>query len=651
MSKGQEQIILKLSRNPVLAHQFLFPHRHTEAMPPYHPSIIEDWHKPDPLVVDMLFRGAAKSSIAEEAIVTMACFHRFNNALVIGETEDRAQERLNSIKHEFETNEAIFELFGDLRGTKWQETYIELANGLVLTALGRGQSLRGVKHLHHRPDIGFCDDLEDEESVKSEINRMKTLHWYTKTLMPALTPSARIRMAATPLHPQALALRISRLPGAVVHKVPIVSIDPLTGEEVSAWPERYPLEWIRERREQYRSLGDMGTWRQEYLCEAEDEDARFFTADMIKCQPIIRTYQPTYAIYDPARTTKSTSATTGKVVVSWVNNRLVVWEARGEFWKPDEMIQDMFETDTRYRPIAIGVEEDGLHEFIMQPLRQAQVSRGHPLPIRPLKAPKGKVDFIGGLQPFFKAGEVVLAGDRTEFNELEKQLLSFPTGRIDVPNALAYALKLRPGQPIFDNFSVENIVEDIRPVSMRPVYLVVNATQSCTTAVLLQMNEGVLSIYADWARDGDPGATLEHIVREAGVVARKRFDAVAPRKHFQAYDNIGLRAAARTIPLEVTQGGEELPGREELRRMLQRTQRGLPALRVSPEATWTLRAMTGGYARDVDRQEAASGVYRTLCEGLEAFAGTLAYGVDRRADDEIRWETDAHGRRYISARA
>jgi len=645
-----EQIISGLSDDPVLAHAYLFEHRHPEEMPPYHPRVIRDWHGSARLVIDLLFRGAAKSSIAEEAVVTMACLQLFHNGLVIGETEDRAKERLAAIKHEFETNEAIDALFGSMVGKVWQETHIELSNGLVLTALGRGQSLRGVKHLHYRPDVAFCDDLENEESVRTEIGRLKTRQWYAKTLLPAMTPYARIRMAATPLHPEALAMKLSQQPNAVVHKVPIMFKDPETGEDQSSWPQRYSVGWCLARKQELLDLGEQDTWMQEYMCEAVDESTRLFTADMIRCEPRVRTYEATYAVYDPARTVKATSASTGKVVASWVNNRLIVWEASGKFWKPDEMIDDMFDVDQRYSPILIGVEEDGLNEFILQPLRHAQIARGHALPIRPLKAPKGKVDFIGSLQPFFKAGEVTFAGDRANFKDMEQQLLSFPQGRIDVPNALAYFLRLRPGQPIFEGFNVEHIQEDLKPNATRPLYLAANATSTCTTGALCQIADGVLTVFADFAFQGDPGSSLGWIIREASVAARRKFSVVVPQVHFQPYDNIGVRAAGRTIPIDIDQGGDLIAGRDQIRQMLNSHEKGRPAFRIDSRATWTLRALSGGYAREQDRQTATEGVYKVLAEGLEAFAGLFALGVDRDDDSSVNYAVDARGRRYISAR-
>src|SRR5207245_723225 len=99
---------------------------------------------------------------------------------------------------------------------------------------------------------------------------------------------------------------------------------------------------------------------QEYMVQAEDPAVKAFTSDMLKVEPTVRTWHATYAMYDPARTVKTTSATTGVGVFSWINNRLIVWDAYGHRWKPDEIISDMFKVDEIYAPITIGVERDGL---------------------------------------------------------------------------------------------------------------------------------------------------------------------------------------------------------------------------------------------------------------------------------------------------
>lgn len=647
----REQIIMKLGLDPVLAHETLFPHRHTEQTQPFHKQMILDWHSLDPNVLDLIFRGGAKSSIAEEAIVLMSCFRRFHNGLIIGETETRAKERLASIKHEFEFNEDIMAIFGDMKGPKWQETIIELSNGIVLQAYGRGQSLRGVKHLHYRPDIAFLDDLEDEESVRTKEARDKTMDWFTKTLLPAMAPKSRLRMAATPLDNEALAIQIEKKLKWTTRTIPICYIDPDDGKEKSSWPDRYSIEQIKQSRADYESLGKLGTWMQEYMMLPENPADKIFTKDNFIYAQHVRSWQPTYAVYDPARTVKATSANTGKVVGSWVGSKLIIWQSSAKFWKPDEIINDIFETDERFNPIAIGVEEDGLHEFILQPLRHAQIERSHLVPIRPLKAPKGKMDFIKSLQPFFKAHEIEFAGSPEDFAELTQQLLGFPTGKIDAPNALAYFLRLRPGLPIFEDFGARHIQEEIPIVKRCPLYLCLNANQQCTVGCFVQVYDGLFTILADFVFEGDPGAALPLLVRDASARARHPFTAIAPASHFQPYDTIGLRPAGRRIPLDIQSGGDGLRGREELRQSLRRLVHSREALRIASTATWALRAFSGGYARDFGKTEPNEGVYKVLCEGLESFAATLQSGTFTEMDKDVNYAYTADGRRYISALA
>ncbi len=649
---SRETLIERLARNPRLAHGTIFKHRHPAVTPDFHYELIDRWHGPDPRVVVEAFRGAAKSTLAEEAIVIMGCLRRFRNGLILGETFDRAVERLKSIKHEFEENPYIQDLFGNMVGDTWSESRVVLSNGVCIQAVGRGQSLRGVKHLDARPDIAFGDDVENEESVLTSAAREKTMRWLMSVVMPALDPVYKLRINGTPLDPESMIVQLSRDPAWVHKRFPIKYIDPQTSEWMPTWPDRFPMAFIDETEASYQRLGRSTNFKQEYMCEAEDPAVKAFTADMIKVEPVVRTWHATYAMIDPARTTKVTSATTGIVVFSWINNRLIVWESKGPRWKPDQILSDMFRIDEQYDPVVIGVERDGLEEYLLQPLRQEQVRRGYAIPIRPQKAPKGKHDFIRGLQPFFKAGEIIFA---TEQPELKAQLLSFPTGDIDIPNALAYALILRPGQPIYDNFSGKNIFEELYKIPRKPLYLAVNATAMCTTAALIQLHDGVLSIFWDGVREGDPGANLQALVSEASIAAGQKIILYAPPIHFGNHDTIGLRGAARKIQVGLNQGGLGLDGRDEIRALLQRTIKGAPALRISTEARWTLRSLSGGFCRDVMKNGVLSefpleGPYRTLVEGIESLTALLKFGgIGENLPVNYQYTPD--GRKYISSMA
>lgn len=638
------------SRDRPLAHQAIFGHRHPDRTPRFHVEIINLWHSPLPAesrALVMAFREAGKSTIAEESICLMAAFRNFRNCVILGENQERAVDRLTAIKHEFTNNELLISLFGPLRDeTKWNEAKVILTNGVVIQALGRGQEVRGMKHLDIRPDFCFCDDVEGAEHVKDERARKETLRWFFAEVLPALDKSARVRVNATPLDTNSLPMQLMRLPKWVTRRYPVRHLDD-QGHWRATWGDRYSLDYIARREEEMRRLGLHHEFMREYMCEPDDPTKKIFTAGMFKVEPRLHVWQPTFAFYDPARTARADShSTTGWAVWSWIGNRLIVWDGGGERWLPDQLVNHVFEIYEKYHPVKIGVEKDGLDEFVQQPLRREMTRRGVLLPLEALRAPRGKLDFIGSLQPFFAAGEVSLARD---LPELVSQFLNFPTGQIDGPNALAYALTMRPGLAVFEDFTSSHVVESCPIFDNAPCWLALNATAGLTTAQLVQLVVGSLHIIADWVVEGDPGSTLKDIVRLARLEAGKELRLVVPQRQFHAYDTVGLRAAVTRLPATLRAGGSEIEGRAELRKFLKEQIRGLPALQLSQRAHWTINGFAAGYARAITTQghvqdESREGMYRTLMEGLEAFAGLLVVGMEEA--DKANYAYTKEGIRY-----
>jgi hypothetical protein len=659
----RETVIRDLILDPVLGHAVFFGDAHAQESPPFHKQVLKDWHSDHPRVLDIIFRGGAKSTLAEEAITIQAAALRTRNCIILGESVPRAIERLATIKHHFEHNEAIQSLFDVGPGDTWAETKATLSNGVILQAFGREQSLRGVKYLDQRPDLAFIDDLDDRESVATPESRRKTRKWLTSVVIPAMDPHGRIRMAATPLHPEALAPTLARAPGWLTRTVPIM-YKGADGAWVATWPERFSVEWALAMWKELEDIGQGEDFMQEYMCQAVDPASQVFTDDMFRITPRVRSWHPVYAIYDPARTKNERSATTGKAVASWIGNRLVVWESAAKRMLPDEIIADIFDVDERYNPVAIGFEEDGLNEWALQPIRAKQMELGRVVPLRPLKAPKGKLDFISGLQPYFKAGEVEFVGEQPE---LKAQLIGFPTGHIDAPNALAYMLKMRMGVPIYDNFRDELVAEEATPNTRAPIWLALGSNGSCVTGQLLQMFQGQMTVFADWLYEGDAGTVLLDMVEEArlyvsgasrgsalggkagvGSLDQPGLRLIIPRFHFDAYATLGLVIAARKISRNVTRGGDTHAGREEVRGLMRKSVHGHPAVRVSKAARWTLRAFAGGFARDADKIEPQENAYAVMMQGIETFAAMLR-GASSDGDSEPNYAYTPGGQRYVSA--
>ena len=123
---------------------------------------------------------------------------------------------------------------------------------------------------------------------------------------------------------------------------------------------------------------------------------------------------------------------------------------------------------------------------------------------------------------------------------------------------------------------------------------------------------------------------------------------VCPQIHFNEWSNVGLVQAASRLQLDINQGGSLDRGRAHLRRELGRMSQGRAVVQIAERCRWTLNALAGGYARKIGAQEAETGAYRVLMEGLESWCGLAALGVED--DDETgNFQYDAQGRRYRSA--
>jgi len=637
----REKILHLLARDPRRAVEMLFKHRHPQEDAPFHKQMEELLFSDRPNVLLMLFRGSAKTTKAEEVMIIGALFRMYRNGLIIGDNQPRAIERLQAVKHELQTNELIERLFGRQDTRTWQATKIVLPNNVAIQCLGKGQSLRGTKHLDARPDFVFIDDLEDEEDAATPEGREKVANWFFATLKPALTPNPKIRMCATPLNPESLPVRLAQSPDWETMTVPIEYLDDQSVRQ-SAWPSRYPLEWIDATRLEYARHGRSRQFEQEFLVRARADSDRVFRRETFTASARVRTYEPVYAMYDPARTANKTSAHTGFVVYSWIGRKLVIWESGGHFWLPDQMIDHMFGVAERYDPVEIGVEQDGLAEFLKAPVQKRMQETGVSIPVAYHSAPRAlaKDDFIKALQDTFNARLVEFVGGEAAHQDLYDQLDMFPTGRKDVPNALAYAMR-RP-LPKYDLDDPARVVTAATPPAHGLRYVVAASDGlQVYVALLVQTQSDALHVEADAYSPGTPQELLEPLLRrlEAPYVRT----CILPPDHFADIDATGLRPAVNALRLRPAMGLSPQDGEGHLRERLSRL-----SLVVHTPARWAVRALMGGVPRlDPFRPPPKTPfllIDRALCSAMLAPHAPLSLASSSAA---LRQLPD--GRKYLSA--
>ena len=661
MAVSESDLLREINLNRALGLQLLFPHRHGQASPGMHVEIVDAWRSQDQFVGIEAFRGAAKTTLAEEFLALEAQFANFAYALIVGETYEKTVPRLEAIKRELTGNTAMHRLFGGKqKGGIWKENVIECGNGVMLQVGGWDQEFRGFLFGANRPDRLYVDDVENKTMVKD--SAAVDVNWsrFWTELIPCLDVIKRkVRMTGTPLAEDCMVVRAKADPSFTCFRFPICDGDIDDPQTQATWPERYPMEWIRSERDAYARRGLLRSFMQEYMLVSSQTQAKPFREEHFRFQDIAPAgWRPRKAVYDPARTMDvKTSDQFGKVVLSKIGTRLYVHESKGAYWKPSEMIADAFATSEKHGGAEVAIEQNSLEEWLMEPLRAEALRRGRVLPIRKIRAPqdRNKAEFITGMGPFFEAGDVVFVGTRQDHAQLISQLLNFPAGKKDVLNALAYAQRVFSGKPVYDDFSQSNIGVELEPGREAQLVLAVHSKADTTACVLLSIEGQPITVLADWVSTLTPQEAIADAVMLVRAVfpGRKVRSMVPAELHDQQARNPVVRAltAQKLAPQRAAFSGQ---ARGCLSTLLRTEIRGRRMLMVDQSAQTVLHGLSGSYcfaeARDGGwSANVESGLYEVACEALECAVQALQAGGMQELPEGVNVARNAQGMPYMTS--
>lgn len=676
MSDPLEEIVGSLHTNRWLAHTFLFAHRHRRQPAWFHPQLVEAWASKTPRAGFELFRGAAKSTIAEEAMCIMPLHREFNYGVILGETYGKAVERLMAIAYELETNEKIRTIYGPQRGRIWTQNAIELSNGVLLQAFGRGQNIRGEKNPfgNTRPDFVLADDVEDRDSVRTPEARKATHDWFNHEVIPALEEdSCPVRINGTRMHPEALVAQLAIDPEWRDHwvRIPMWTVtdgsdtDPENPTITSNWPDKFPQETCRRIIRRFVSKHDLDGLNQEYLCRSTEMTTKDFpkeaaTVDVLSSVP---SWAPRFVIIDPARKgnlAKKGNARTGYLAFAAAGRKVWILEAFGRYHSVPQIVDETFALASRHKPVWISPEADGLEEFLMAPYRAEMSRRGVILPLRPVYAPRKehKDDFIRGMQPFYLSKEIIIIGYKNDLGQIVTQscddLLAemdmFPSGTKDVINCMAYIPQVRGGEPVYEDFGPQHISPNDPSETHAGAlasYLIFHGDGSALCGVL-----------AHYGRSGELTVVQDYILKPDSEDLVPILTVCRSQAHLKVVCTPGLfkPTGGPTVSILRRNGVAPVMGAEpevgSLTNRLRMLIKNAPAFQVSTDATWSLRALSGGYARAVKGdgttfEQPSDGPYKLIGEALESL-GAL---TDRVRSDDDSTELMAYtpdGQAYLS---
>ena len=212
-------------------------------------------------------RGHAKSTWIKLDTIHDIVYELEPVIVYIGNTMNDAMLHFSAIKSELENNELLKGVYGDLVppmsevGRKWTDKHFETTNGVNVVARGSTKG-RGVNIKHQRPTKIICDDIEDDEQVKSVSRCLKLQHWMRNVILPSLDPERGfVKMIGTVLVKHSEVLKFYNQHGGVFRR----SLE--DGKAI------WPAVWSREKLEAKKIEIGSRSFSQEYQNNPIDEES------------------------------------------------------------------------------------------------------------------------------------------------------------------------------------------------------------------------------------------------------------------------------------------------------------------------------------------------------------------------------------------
>ncbi len=390
-------------------------------------------------------------------------------ALLIGASHKKACEFLSLIKNDILESPCIQEFYPNSckKGSIWNREEIELSNGFTIRANGCGaKGIRGAQSRFGRPDLVICDDIENDEQVRSAEQRDKVGQWIDNTVLNLGAGDRRaiVLMIGTTLRQDSVLLRKIENPywksfvlkailewpdnfnlwedwhemrcnfGSESANAFYKKNEPalLQGAEV-AWPERYSLKHLMEK---YFSapITFQSEFQQRPISEANLFNDSIFYWEAEKDLPENGFY---LGAVDPALGNDSRRADYSAIIIGYCvpkQTRIYVVNAFLSRAPSSEIASQIIQFQRQYKCTSWVVESHSWQSLFRQHLVERAATAQVPLPVYPIKPENTKDSRIKSLHPFFFNQNILL--HRTQ-KMLIQQLKNYPfDAHDDGPDAL-----------------------------------------------------------------------------------------------------------------------------------------------------------------------------------------------------------------------
>lgn len=418
-------------------------------------------------------RGFSKTTIINFCNIYKVLHGLTKFTVVISEASSHAEDQLATIGRELSANTRLIALYGELKPDRtdeesWGAKSFETRTGIKFVARGRGAQIRGLNKFGDRPDTIILDDVEDKESVATDVQRDKVLSWFISDVTEALPRNreGQIYTIGTILHRHALLPTLAKDPnyttirlGALIDTGKRVDNGKRDDEgNVILEPVLEPLwddpkagltmEKIQAKKESFALKGKLYEFGLEILSSINLKDKLKFRPEYIRYQTYQRSDFCSVAIHvDPAISGRPGSdfcsiAVVGLIEATGKKHLLDIWLKEGA--PMSDQIDMYFDMKIKWDTTHHSAESTAFQAAWAQSLREQMFIKAKKFgpkayfEIRDVWPQGKKLERVEGiLQPLMASGYLTF---QQIWPELEVMFNGWPDEKLDGPDSIAAAI-------------------------------------------------------------------------------------------------------------------------------------------------------------------------------------------------------------------
>jgi predicted phage terminase large subunit-like protein len=231
------------------------------------------------------FRGSGKSTMVTTAYPIWAILGKQQKkfCIIFCQTRAQAKQHMMNIRTELEGNDVLKKDLGPFQeeSDEWGSfSLVFKKHGARITVASTEQSIRGIRHNEHRPDLIICDDVEDVQSAKTREGRDKTYHWLRGEVIPAGDRNTRLIIVGNLLHEDSLLMRIKDEISKGKAKGIFKEYPLLDKNDLCLWPGKYKD--TKDIEEEKLKVASEISWQREYLLRIIPSDDQVIYREWIQ---------------------------------------------------------------------------------------------------------------------------------------------------------------------------------------------------------------------------------------------------------------------------------------------------------------------------------------------------------------------------------